>query len=360
MKNSKRVEILPRVPGSEIPTSFHLGRCEAERWLHRPEAAGANQYGWVRARGCDLAFFFRLPSGGHNADVSCPGCGLSLDITTRRLRAGFLPLSDADVKAIRSCKGQPVEVSSLGPIVASAPEALAPVEAPARASKRQAALDALAKFDAKPRCQQCWRFNPSSRKSALCNDCREDGPAAYGIEQERDGYTSARREIVERVERWGGVAGPAPVGQDAYEAHLAERRRKNAEWKAKRVAELRAQGCGSNPHPRPIQSRLANVYSTHHHPEGATDAFPPRPPPAHRPGQPLRLPPGEAEHPGARAPPRLPVGPLRPLRARGLPRLPDQGRPPGPTLRHPRPRRRTCAALRAENRKKYYDQEGAR
>lgn len=238
---SKRNEILPRVDGRDIPASFHLGRCEAERWVRQPGAGAGYDGNWARVRGCDLAFFFRLPAGGHNADVTCPGCGLSLDITTRQLRRGFLPLSDADVRAIKASKGWPVDVSCLAPLDAapSAPVAL-PADAK-RASQREAAEAALRAFDAKPRCRVCWGYNASAKKHDTCGFCREYGKSEADqiSDGERDQYTWKRGDLVARVAKYGGVAGPAPVGQAAVDAHVAERQRKAAAYKAQRLAALR-------------------------------------------------------------------------------------------------------------------------
>lgn len=236
-----RTEILPRVDGRDISDSYRLGRCPAEGWV-RQENGGAGYDGnWARVRGCDLAFYYRVP-GGRHGDVTCPGCGLALDVTTRRLRAGFLPLSPADVRNIRAHKGQPCEVSCLSPIVAAhVPTPLTPAEI-RKVSLRERAEAALLAFDVKPRCTACWGYNASAKRHATCGFCREWGEDRVTAEGERDSYTYKREELVERVQRYNGTVGPAPVGQDAYEQHIAERRRKAAEYKAKRIAELRAQG----------------------------------------------------------------------------------------------------------------------
>jgi hypothetical protein len=210
-----RTEILPRVPGNEIPASYALGRCEAEGW-RRQLGGGAGWDGnWVKVRGCDLAFFFRLPSGKRNADVVCPGCGLNLEWTTRRLRAGFLPLSAADVKAILASKGQPVEVSCLSPIVAApvAPVAVAPAPAAVKSPKLDAAVAALAAFDAKPRCEVCWGYNASVKTSPRCSFCREwkQTTVDQTAQGERNQYTWKRSDLVARVKKYGGTPAPAPV-----------------------------------------------------------------------------------------------------------------------------------------------------
>ena len=232
-----RSETLPRVDGREIPASFHLGRCEAERYARSADG------GWERVRGCDLAFYFRLPSSAKNRfAVSCPGCGLSLDVTTRRLRAGFLFLNSADVKAIIAAKGEPVEVSCLSPIVSDVVvEALAPRDV-RQEGLRQKAEAALVAFDAKPRCAVCWGYNASVKKSDRCGFCQAwDASAGQQHAQgERDGYCWKRQELVERVEKYGGAAAPSPVA--GYADHIAARDARRAEERARRVAELRARG----------------------------------------------------------------------------------------------------------------------
>jgi hypothetical protein len=71
-----------RTDGRDVPSSHNLGRCD-------------EQFG-----GCGLAFHWHRAEG-----VTCPKCGRGLDLTTRRLRAGFLPLTKEDVKAIQDANG---------------------------------------------------------------------------------------------------------------------------------------------------------------------------------------------------------------------------------------------------------------
>lgn len=49
---------------------------------------------------CDLAFCYRARAKVNRASVICPKCSLPLDVTTRRLKAGFVELSDAEIDAI--------------------------------------------------------------------------------------------------------------------------------------------------------------------------------------------------------------------------------------------------------------------
>lgn len=279
-----RTEILPRVDGSEIPTSYALGRCDSHWvgvWPNNREV-----------KDCGLAFFWKRTPGDDNVSVTCPSCGKGLEITTRRLRAGFLPLSPADVTAIHvangyaalrpavqaqkavepgdwwhisdaqrnalvalygALQGQPVEVSCLSPIVATpvAPVAVASAPAlapaPVKSPKLDAALAALSAFDAKPRCACCWAYNAAIKKSPYCGFCREWGKTEVDqISQgERDQYTYKRGELVARVEKAGGVAPEAPVA--GYAAHVAERTARKAAERERRVAELRAQGLRVRP-----------------------------------------------------------------------------------------------------------------
>jgi len=249
-----RHETIARTDGREIHGRNHLGRCPAE-YIARCDGGGEGYDGnWKTFQGCDLAFFYRMPSNKRAADVTCPSCGLVLQITTRRLRAGFLALTDADVAAILASGGQPVDVSCLSPMTepvivdtavtadVTLPAAPVPSE-PVKNAKLVAAELALTAFDAKPRCAVCWAYNASSRQHPTCGFCRswnqtEGDQTAQG---ERDQYTWKRGDLVERVRKAGGTPWPSPLGE-AVVAHIEERNYRKAAERAKRVAELRARG----------------------------------------------------------------------------------------------------------------------
>jgi hypothetical protein len=100
MKN----ELAPRVDGSRLDSSYYVQRCTTGLV---PRDGGGHGYdgNWAQVQGCELAFAFKLKSGDLAASVTCPVCGEGLQTTTRRLRQGFLLLSDAEVEAIQTANG---------------------------------------------------------------------------------------------------------------------------------------------------------------------------------------------------------------------------------------------------------------
>lgn len=269
-------ELAPRVPGSALASAYYVQRCTTGLV---PRDGGGHGYdgNWAQVVGCELAFAFKLRSGDLAGSVTCPVCGQALQTTTRRLRQGFLVLTDAEVKAVQDANGWtanrahikavcastgpdrwersraawglivgvPVPVACVAPI---APAPVAEVEAPAPAPVKQvklvAAEAALAAFDAKPRCEVCWGYNASVKTSPRCGFCREwnQQPGDQTAQGDRDQYTWKRSDLVVRVVRHGGTPTPSPLGDAVVGAHIAERDARKAAERERRVARLRAQG----------------------------------------------------------------------------------------------------------------------
>lgn len=107
------------------------------------------------------------------------------------------------------------------------------------AARLEAAVTALAAFDAKPRCRHCWGYNASFKKSDLCGSCREWGTDRTTADGDRDQYAWKRQELVARVTKYGGTPAPSPLG-DAVAIHERMRDAKRAEARERRIAGLRA------------------------------------------------------------------------------------------------------------------------
>jgi hypothetical protein len=219
----------PRTAGSDLPVGHNVSRCAT----------------------CQVAFAWK--PAGPVASVTCPLCGRHLKTTTRRLAAGFVVLTPAQVRKIQDGNGftaRKAEYRTIvtpgsrwwssnrwqaekafwaqikGTPVAIGIAAPAPAKAPAVAAtspKLDAAVAALAAFDAKPRCAVCWGYNASVKKHATCGFCREWNATAQDqtAQGERRQYAWKRGDLVARVKRYGGTPTPAPVGDDAVTAVLA-------------------------------------------------------------------------------------------------------------------------------------------